>query len=269
MSKIFIFFWVGICTSIAQGHDYWLTPNTYRPAADEPISVRLLVGDHFESEIERGLQKDKTVCLQIWDSQKNPLDLLQEGEEGQPPLVKLNLPRPGAYLLALERDWAWIEMEAKKFHQYLEHEGLADAIRLRQASGEADQSARERYRRYLKCLLRGSNVGGTAWKQKLGHRLEILPEADPSGVAPGAKLSVQVLFESRPLKNVQVSAMGRREGKPVTVHEARTDADGRLALPLDHAGEWIVRLVHLRRCPDPEIADWESFWAAMTFDVAD
>jgi len=26
-----------------------------------------------------------------------------------------------------------------------------------------------------------------------------------------------------------------------------------------------VRLVHMRRCPDPAEADWESFWAAYTF----
>ena len=37
---------------------------------------------------------------------------------------------------------------------------------------------------------------------------------------------------------------------------------------IDHAGEWIVRLVYLRRCEEPEEADWESFWSAMTFGVS-
>jgi hypothetical protein len=40
-------------------------------------------------------------------------------------------------------------------------------------------------------------------------------------------------------------------------------------LKIDHSGEWIVRLVHLRRCSEPKEADWESFWAALTFGVAE
>jgi len=27
--------------------------------------------------------------------------------------------------------------------------------------------------------------------------------------------------------------------------------------------------VHLRRCSEPKKADWESFWAALTFGVVD
>ena len=82
-----------------------------------------------------------------------------------------------------------------------------------------------------------------------------------------AELPVQVLFESQPLADVQVAAMGRR-GKKVTINRARTDKAGRVELKIDHAGEWIVRLVYLRRCSEPEMADWESFWAAMTFGVS-
>lgn len=249
-------------------HDYWLAPRNYRPSAGKPVPVRLLVGDEFDAEIERTLKKSKTVGFQLHHAQGESVDLLVSEEDGQKPLVELKLQQPGAYLLSLQRDWSMIEMEAEKFHHYLEHEGLTQVIQLRKESGEADKPASERYRRYLKSLLLADGVGGDTWKKQLGHRLEILPLADPSTVKPGTALPVQVLFESKPLADVQVAAMGRRGRKKVTIHRARTDAEGQVELPIDHAGEWIVRLVYLRRCEEPEEADWESFWSAMTFGVS-
>ncbi len=266
MMRILPFLLIAFLVETAAAHDYWLAPGSYRPAAGKPVPVQLLVGDEFDAEIERTLKKSNTVRFQLLDSQGQSVDLLKTSEEGQKPLVQLKLPQPGAYLLTLQRDWARIEMEAEKFHKYLEHEGLTGVIQLRKDSGEADKPASERYRRYLKSLLLADGVGGDTWKQQLGHRLEIVPLADPSVVKPGGILPVQVLFESKPLADVQVAAMGRRGRKKVTIHRARTDASGRVELNIDHAGEWIVRLVYLRRCVEPEEADWESFWAAMTFE---
>ncbi len=252
----------------AAAHDYWLSPQTYRPRVGKPVPVRLLVGDKFVSEVERPLQKPRTVRFRLLDARGKSTDLLAVGRDGQKPLVQLNLKHRGAHLLALERDWAVIEMTGEKFHKYLEHEGLNNVIRLREAAGEAKQPARERYRRYLKTLLLGDGVGGDIWSQRLGHKLEILPLADPSAVKPGKSLAARILFQSRPLAGAQVAAFGRR-GKQITIVTARTDKKGRVKLKIDHSGEWIVRLVHMRRCSEPKEADWESFWAALTFGVAE
>lgn len=52
--------------------------------------------------------------------------------------------------------------------------------------------------------------------------------------------------------------------------EAVTDRDGKVSFKLPKAGVWVVRTVHMCRVteknPDPP-ADWESFWAAMTFEL--
>jgi uncharacterized GH25 family protein len=251
----------------AAAHDYWLAPADYRPAVGKAVDVRLFVGDKFDPEIERQFKRSRTVRFQLLDRRGKSLDLLTSGREGEKPMLYLELPQPGAYLLSMQRDWSLIEMTAEKFHKYLEHEGLGSVIELRKQAGEADQAASERYRRYLKSLLLADGVGGDTWRRQLGHRLEILPLADPSLVKPGTTLPVRVLFESRPLADVQVAAMGRDGEDKVTVVRSRTDKKGQAELKIDHAGEWIVRLVYLRRCTEPKEADWESFWAAMTFEV--
>ena len=47
---------------------------------------------------------------------------------------------------------------------------------------------------------------------------------------------------------------------------ARTDAQGRARLRLDRPGVWLVKAVHMIPAPAGAGADWESFWASLTFE---
>jgi hypothetical protein len=40
-----------------------------------------------------------------------------------------------------------------------------------------------------------------------------------------------------------------------------------VSLPLDAAGTWLVKAVHMTRTPAGSEADWESLWAPLTFEV--
>ena len=56
--------------------------------------------------------------------------------------------------------------------------------------------------------------------------------------------------------------------QPARRFQARTGKDGMVKLPVDRAGRWLVKAVHMIPVPatDPA-ADWESFWASLTFEV--
>jgi hypothetical protein len=44
----------------------------------------------------------------------------------------------------------------------------------------------------------------------------------------------------------------------------------KLSGTLDHSGEWLIRLVHMRRCAaDCAEIDWESFWGAYSFGMSE
>ncbi|HMC15773.1 MAG TPA: hypothetical protein VKI18_09085, partial [Albitalea sp.] len=47
----------------------------------------------------------------------------------------------------------------------------------------------------------------------------------------------------------------------------RSDADGRVLLPLSHVGAWMIKAVHMRPAPAGSGADWESLWASLSFEV--
>ena len=245
-------------------HDYWISPTDFRPKVGQVVPIQLFVGDHFKGEIERDLSEKMTVDFQL-HSVAGTRDILDRALYGMKPIGKPQFNTPGTNILSLQRDWAMIEMEGSKFHQYLEHEGLAGIIKQRIAAGEADQPATERYRRYLKSLVVVGGQDNEIWKKQLGHKLEIIPLSNPSSARIGDKIDFRVILDGKPLSNVQLAALGKGDSKTTDRH-TRTNSEGLGSFTIQHSGVWMVRLVHLRRCSEDE-ADWESFWSSLTFRV--
>jgi uncharacterized GH25 family protein len=90
-----------------------------------------------------------------------------------------------------------------------------------------------------------------------------VPEASPAGLRPGADLPVRLLFQGKPLAGALVVAIPR-DGPEAKV-AARSDARGRVRLRLPRGGDWLVKAVHMVPAPRETGADWESFWASLTF----
>jgi transcriptional regulator GlxA family with amidase domain len=78
---------------------------------------------------------------------------------------------------------------------------------------------------------------------------------------------VRVYLEGRPVEGLRVSA--GREGLPPHTYTATavTAEDGTARIRIDEPGLWFLRTFAIRPRESPE-ADWESFWASMTFRVA-
>ena len=249
----------------ATGHDYWIQPDTFAPAPDKSVAVRVFVGDHFKSEGERPFQKKPTVRFQLLSANQT-VDLAALGREDKTPMAEITCPRAGSYWIALERGPHFIKLDADKFNHYLTEEGLRAVLEQRRQAKEDRLPGRERYRRYLKCLLRAGGKGDETWKKVLGHKLEIVPLADPGAVRPGGTLKVRVLFEGKPLANAALFALHKQADK-VSEQKLTTAADGTAKVAVRGRGVWLLRLVHMRRCADCPGADWESFWSALTFAV--
>ncbi len=248
----------------ASAHDYWISPTNFRPKTGQVVPVQLFVGDHFKGEIERGLSEKMTVDFKL-DNASGTSDILDPALFGMKPIGKPKFDTAGTNILSLQRNWAMIEMEGPKFHQYLEHEGLSEIIEQRIAAGEQDQPATERYRRYLKSLVVVGGQDNEVWKKQLGHKLEIIPLSNPSNARSGDKIDFRVILDGKPLSNVQLAALGKGDSKTTDRH-TRTNSEGLGSFTIQHSGVWMVRLVHLRRCSEDE-ADWESFWSSLTFRV--
>jgi uncharacterized GH25 family protein len=172
----------------------------------------------------------------------------------------------GDLILAVSTVPTLIELPAAKFTAYLKDEGLTDTIAWRAQHGESDNAGKERYSKYAKAILRSGQANGFA-SHAVGYVIEIVPEADPYALKPGDSLPVQVLFRGQPAAGLEIeSAWANTTGNQATV-VGRTGADGRMRVPLAAAGRWRLHTIKMERCAEQAAADWESFWASLTFEI--
>ncbi len=251
--------------SAAPAHDYWLEPETFFPKVNAPVAVRLLVGDDLLIELERPFQKKPTLRFDLVNKDKT-IDLAAMAQEGEKPVARVTIAQAGSHWLVMDRDLAYLTLEAKKFNAYLEEEGLTDILAERKKKGESDTPGHERYRRFLKCLLQVGDATDDAWKKIFSQKLEVLPLVNPATRKPGDVLPIKVLFDGKPLAAAPIFAYHGSEDK-VTKQQLHTDKDGTAAVRLDTAGIYLVRLVHMRRVDGDPKADWESFWTSFSFGV--
>jgi uncharacterized GH25 family protein len=249
----------------AYSHDYWLEPEAFFTSAGSAVNVRLFVGEGLKSEEERPLQKERTLRFQMFSAGK-VRDLLAEGQEGQMPVTRLSFGQAGNYLVAMERKAQPITLDAKKFTTYLAEEGLEAIIAERERLGEGNAEGRERYSRYLKLALQVGDRHDGECQRAVSQRLEIAPLSNPYALKIGDTLKARILFEGRPLAGAKVFTNSKYQDE-IKEHATMTDKDGMVSLVLDRPGQWLIRLVHMRRCQGCADADWESFWGAYSFGL--
>ncbi len=249
----------------ALAHDYWLEPEAFFIAVGGSVTVRMHLGGNFVSEEERPYKESSNVMFELYTA-RGAQDLAPLAQDGETPVAQLKLNEAGNYLLAMERKPQTITLPAEKFTEYLKEEGLDSIIAERARLNESGSEGRERYRRFLKSLLQVGDRQDVIYKRVVGQELEIFPLNNPYDLKPGSTLRLAVFFQGQRLGGATVFAHHRAGGKVYT-QKLKTDSNGMVYVKLERAGEWLIRLVHMRRCVDCKAIDWESFWSAFSFGV--
>ena len=99
----------------------------------------------------------------------------------------------------------------------------------------------------------------------LGFPVELVAKLNPYGLKAGDELPVRVLRQGEPLAGALVTAYPH--GEPSRPVRGRSDEDGRVKLRLPRPGPWLIKTVHMERIEDGEKADWQSWWASLTFEL--
>lgn len=237
-------------------HDFWIQPSTHRARPGEVIKVRLMVGEKGKGD---GLKRNPDRFHRFssaMGSKETPL----LGLDGSDPAGFVRPQDEGILTLIYTGKPSRLELAAPKFEAYLREEGLESISEARQAAGRTNATGRERFIRSAKALVQvGDSHAG--WDRAQNLPLELIPEADPFALQAGQSLGLRALLEGKPLAHLRVTAI---DEDGVFVH-GRTDAEGRVSLPLPHAGRWILKAVHMRPVTDDPSVDWESLWASLTF----
>jgi hypothetical protein len=153
-----------------------------------------------------------------------------------------------------------IDLDSDEVTHYLDEIGAGDDVRAAWADAGPDRAWHEVYTKYATTFVRTGGVGDDAsCLQPVGLALELVPDRDPTGLAPGDTMTVRVLQGGTGLPGIAVGAVCGSDG---THTLARANAAGYVRVAVTSAGPWLIRATDLRRRDD---GTWESAFATMTF----
>jgi hypothetical protein len=238
--------------SAAGAHDFWIEPSTFAPVVAQRVDVGLCEGDGFDC---RALPRDDgriEKFVAVGDGKESSIP----GLHGYEPAGLVRFKTNGPHTLVYRSHRSFTRLEAWRFEQHLAETGLARISALRRERGTSNTDAREAFSRYAKALLSVGERGFEPEDAPLGLKLELVAETDRA---------FRLLFEGKPIEGVLVSAT-RRDTTGERL-EARTDAGGRVTFAL-RSGTWLIAAVHMTEASRGVDADWESFWASLTFQLS-
>ncbi len=248
---------------LAQAHDLYLMPEKF-VVSRGPLVVALHDGDAFpESEVPMAIQRLRDG--RIWNH-GSFTELNNPRVDRTRVLTDSTVAGEGSLLISGRTSPNFIQLEPKEFLAYLKEEGLQHVIDRRVANKSTDKPGRERYSKFFKAIIL-SGKPDDGYRQIAGHTIEIVPGADPNRLRAGADLPVQVLFQAKPTAGLQVEVAWAGPGGQETKIIGRTDKDGRVTVPLPKPGKYRLHTLLMEPCAEPALADWESSWASLTFEI--
>jgi uncharacterized GH25 family protein len=246
-------------------HDMWLVPDWFILDEGKAIGVAVATGDLFP-ESDSAVAPERVAGFKLI-SAKGETEASSLRAEGNYLVGQVAPDQPGNYLVALALKPRFIQLAAKDFNEYLEHEGLKGILAARAGQGRSNAEGREFYTKFAKALIQVGGRNDDTYAKVVGHRIEVVPQANPYGLKAGATLMAKVLFDGKPLPDVQIGFGHDRYGKQGFAFTTRTDKDGLAKIPLVNTGRWYVHALHMQPHANTKDADWESFWATLTFEV--
>jgi uncharacterized GH25 family protein len=103
------------------------------------------------------------------------------------------------------------------------------------------------------------------YRKRVGFRYEILPMTNPGLLKSGDYLECRLLWEGKPSPHSLVKVWSHT-GNRIFLQNIYTEDDGTLKFPISSTGPWMVSAVKMIKSEKQE-ADYESFWASLTFGV--
>ncbi len=248
----------------ATAHEFWIDPVEYAVPSGGTLMATLRVGENFagaeQSYLDRNFVRFDTQCGGMVD----PVP----GRAGDRPALNVAAPREGLCVIIHQtKDYTLTYSVWQKFVNFVEHKDFEGVLDEHAARGLPETGFIELYSRYAKSLIAvGDGAGSDA---EVGLVTEIVAEANPYTDDISGGFPIRVLYNGAPRADAQVELFARPPSGEVEVSLHRTDADGRVTLPVQPSYSYLADAVVLRPMEPQAEKDpvWESLWASLTFAV--
>lgn len=253
-----------LVASPACAHEFWIEPHEFRVVPEAEIRADLRVGQDFKGDAFPYIPS-RFAAFRLHD-RLGEADV--DGIAGDLPALSLTPRAEGLSLFTYVsggerirfRDW-------DEFASYLALEGLDAIPALHDARGLPRDDISELYTRCAKTLVAVGDSGDDE-DRATGMRLELVADQNPLTLTPATSMSFTLLWEGEPLPDTQVALFRKaQDGAASTRTLTRTDGNGQASFTIPAHGTYMAAAVHMIAAPQDRNADWQSFWATLTFDI--
>ena len=248
---------------VAESHEFWLSPDDYTLSDADVMQVRLRVGSDMKGPALSYLPHDIARFDVVQGDAVRPV----VARMGDNPALVMEALTDGLAVAVIETaDSRLTYKEFAVFGRFVAHKDFRTAIADHRARGLPDTGFQETYRRHAKTLIAVGDGAGA--DRAMGLKIEIVALANPYTDDLSAGMPLLVLLDGAPRADVQVELFQTTSDGTVTSTMHRTDAQGRVTVPVLPGMEYMADNVDLRALDnnDPMVGPvWHSDWASLTF----
>lgn len=260
--------WSGL-PQTALAHEYWIAAQKFHVEPGEAVVADLLVGSMMSGEAYPWLKRSAKEA-KLWAPDGSAVDIT--GREGDLPALNVTPEQPGLNRISFHTQPSYVVFEEfAKFQAYLDLEGLTGVAEAHRARGLPEEDFIEEFTRNARALIQVGPVVDGESDTPTGMPYELVAVGNP--FTPGlTEIEVQLTWNGVPAAGVQVALFLTPPGvtPPEGVERAlfTTDAEGRVTVPLDRAGRYMLASVHIEPLDAGTAAVWKSHWANLTFALS-
>jgi uncharacterized protein DUF4198 len=251
--------------SAAAAHDLFLRLESYFAPPRTTVLIRVLNGTFVKSEgsVQRNRLREITLAA---GGRRQTLDTSAWTDTSKTTsTLSFRTAEPGTYVIGASVKPRLIQLSAKEFNEYLEHDGVPDVLSARRRAGELRKPARERYHKHVKAIVQVGSVRTGDYDATFGYPAELVPTSNPYIVRVGQVLAFRCLLDGAPVPKQYVVAGYDTGSGRITEHGYRADSSGIVRVPITRRGKWYVKFIHME--PVQDSVNYESKWASLTFEI--
>lgn len=267
MKKVIVFLSVTIISLAVIAHEFWLQPQKYVFNNGETASIKFNVGESFTGENWTG-NNDKINQLTHYTPSNKQIDIAGLVSDKKGDSIQLKLEEDGTHMIIYNSKNSFINLVSAKFNPYLKEDGLSETVAYRKLHNETNKNGKEYYQRSVKTILQVGSLHTDALLKPTSLPLDIIPSENVYNLGNQGKnpiIQFTVLFNKKPLANKLVKVWHKTANQKTELTDLRTNSLGKIATKIALNGSYMISCVHMERNTIDTAADWQSYWASVTF----
>ena len=271
-TRLLLLLCIPLFSVIALAHEFWLSPQKFFYTIREVANIRFLVGENFTGMNWTG-NKDKIQQLHLVTPSGTITDLAPRLSTNKSDSLQLPLSEEGTHMVIFQSTNSFISLEAAKFNEYIQEDGLDFTAAYRKQHHEEEVKGTEYYQRSVKTIFQvGSKVTDDC-REATSLPLDIIPGSNPYALpAEGTKngfqkMKFRILFMGKPLPDVLVKIWYHPALNQIIMDTVRTNKKGWFTAER-HPGPNMVSCVYMQPNQTDTIAQWQSYWSSLSFEYS-